>query len=230
MTLGGNGHDPGSADSDSFAFSGAPNLRASGANAPGIRRPVAAANTGGWSASGCELAILRACPRRGEDTRRGAFEFGLWSNNLTSITSLREVSDGMQSKLRSPGALVDTAPPLGSLPAPAVNYALEQPVRGRWPGNPRSGTRCPGPRLRGGCLARRGLDRAPSPRHLLGTSFSTGAVSMRKCRGCGRPNHLSTCAWRVRGDAPQQGSGRLLRDVEPGLQEFAAGLLEAAVA
>ena len=50
---------------------------------------------------------------------RGALQFGLGSNNLASITSLREVSDAVQSDYVS-GALFDTAPPLGSLPAPAL--------------------------------------------------------------------------------------------------------------
>jgi hypothetical protein len=153
-----------------------------------------------------------------------ALLFGQGADHIASVTALREVSDAVQTAYAS-GDLFDTAPPLASLPPPVLlapsdgQYVGGGPVTLAWDAVPGA----EGYVVQVWPVAD-STARALSPS--AGSTHYVGGVSI-EVPGCGRPNHLATCAWRVRADAPSAGAvGHYSETWRFSMQEFAAGLLD----
>jgi len=146
-----------------------------------------------------------------------ALVFGLGTSNLDGITVMRAASDVVQQRYGT-GRLFDIAEPPASLPAPAGlypganQYVGGGPVALFW--NPVPGAE--------GYVVELWDVAAPNAKAGYTTTEATVVVA-----GCSSPNHLATCYWRVRGDAPSAGAvGRWSEITTFRMQEYLAGLLD----
>jgi hypothetical protein len=139
------------------------------------------------------------------------------ADRLDSITRLRAASDLVQQAYDA-GTLFDAAP-TATLPAATLLYPSHGqnvfgalPVTLAWEAVPGA---------EGYVVEAWSADHPAGRRAYLTTGTSVAAA------GCGTPNHLTTCAWRVRADAPSAGAAGLYSETRTfHAQQFVAGLLD----